>query len=272
MTRLSLLALSAASFALVACGQPVAEDTEPAVETETSEAAETEIATEEAEPTAGPAEEEDEAAAEIAATLADVDAGSYSLDRNHAFLGFYVGHANDISKYRAGFADFDADLVFDPENPEDAELSVTVNPADLIVNYTGNFTETHPDSEFETWADELAKGDRWLNADEFPELTFTSTSITTTGPNTGEVTGDLTFLGQTQPVTLDVTYNGLTNPPWAAEQDLIGFTARTTLQRSDWGMDALIPYVGDEVTVAFSGEFKQDMPEDVPEEEDTGEE
>ena len=251
MTRLTLLAAGAGAFALAACGGNEA----PAEAQADTSAAETETAAP-AEAAAAPV---DEAAQAIAGTLTDVESGAYNLDRTHAYLGFYVGHANGISKYRVGFADWDADLTFDAANPAASSLSMTINPAELLVDYTGDYKASHPDSEFETWHDDLAFNDRWLNADEFPEITFTSTGISLTGPNTGEVTGDLTFLGQTKPVTLDVTYNGLANAPWNAEQDLIGFTASTKITRSEWGMEAAIPWIGDEVKVTFSGEFQQDM-------------
>ena len=75
---------------------------------------------------------------------------------------------------------------------------------------------------------------------------------------TGTVTGDLTLLGVTKPVSLDVSYNGVANPPWFGERDVIGFDASTTVQRSEFGMAAYIPNISDAVTVEFSGEFLQD--------------
>ncbi|MEQ9314317.1 MAG: YceI family protein, partial [Henriciella sp.] len=72
------------------------------------------------------------------------------------------------------------------------------------------------------------------------------------------VTGDLTFLGVTRPVTLDVTYNGTANAPWYGERDLIGFDATTTINRSEFGQDSLQGVISDEVVIEFSGEFLQD--------------
>ncbi|WP_018147957.1 YceI family protein [Henriciella marina] len=77
------------------------------------------------------------------------------------------------------------------------------------------------------------------------------------GDYTGTVTGDLSFRGETRPVTLDVTYNGMANVPWMGERDLIGFTATTTINRSEFGMDALQGIISDDVTIEFSGEFTQ---------------
>ncbi len=194
----------------------------------------------------------------LAESLAEVSAANYSLERNHAFLEFAVGHSGGISDYIVHFGDFDADLTFDPADPTASSLSVTVNPADLIVNYPGDYKAGHADSGFETWAEDMSRNERWLNADNFPEITFTSTDVDLTSGNTGTVTGELTFLGLTQPVTLDVTYNGLANMPWFGERDLIGFNATTTISRSEFGMTAAIPNITDEVTVSFSGEFLQD--------------
>jgi len=190
--------------------------------------------------------------------LQGVATGAYSLDKSHAFLTFSVGHSGGLSQYRVNFTDFDADLDFDPANPEAAALSVTINPAAVETNYPGDYQGTHADSPYETWNEDLSLNPQWLNAGEFPEITFTSTGISRTGDLEGEVTGDLNFLGQTKPVTLDVTYNGTANVPWLGERDLIGFNASTTITRSEWGMGAFLPLIGDEVTVAFTGEFVQD--------------
>ncbi len=256
MTRTTLLASSAAVFILAACGgAETTADATPAPQD--TGAAATSPATEAVTETA-------EAAPALPESLAEVSSGAYSLDRNHAFLQFAVGHSTGISDYVVHFADFDADLTFDAEAPETSSVSVTINPADLMVNYPGDYKAGHADSEYETWQEDLSRNPRWLNSDEFPEITFESTDVTFTGDNEGTVTGDLTFLGQTRPVTLDVTYNGNFNAPWYGERDLIGFNATTTINRSDFGMDAAIPMVGDAVTISFTGEFIQDEAEAEP--------
>ena len=125
------------------------------------------------------------------------------------------------------------------------------------MKFPGDYKGTHPDTGFESWEEDLANSDRWLNAGTYPELTFTSTEVSLTGGNTGTVTGDLTFLGQTRPVTLDVTFNGVANPPWAPDSSILGFNATGVIKRSEWGMDAALGWVSDEVYVYFSGEFPQ---------------
>lgn len=182
-------------------------------------------------------------------TLEGVASGLYNLEKTHAFLTWTVQH-NGISGYTVNFTDFNADLVFDAENPENSQLSVTINPTALNTNY--------PNAEKKVeWETELANDPRFMNATEFPAITFNSTSVSQTGEFEGTVTGDLTFLGVTQPVTLDVSYGGVANPPWFGQRDVIGFTASTTIARSDFGQTSMAAVISDEVEIEFSGEFLQ---------------
>ena len=187
--------------------------------------------------------------AEANPTLEGVASGLYELEKTHAFLTWSVKH-NGISDYVVNFTDFDADLVFDAETPANSQLSVSINPTALNTNY--------PDPAKKVdWEAELGTDPRFLNAGEFPTISFTSTAVEQTGEFEGTVTGDVTFLGVTQPVTLDVTYGGVANPPWFGQRDVIGFTASTTLNRSDFGQTSLTGVISDEVTIEFSGEFLQ---------------
>lgn len=169
-----------------------------------------------------------------------------------------VGHSGGISDYRISFTDFDGDLSFDPADPEASSLTFTINPLAVETNYPGDYKAGHAESQWESWNEDVSRDAKWLNADEFPEISFVATEITRTGDLTGTVTGDLTLLGETKPITLDVTYNGVANPPWFGERDVIGFDASTTVNRSEFGMAAYIPNISDAVTVEFSGEFLQD--------------
>ena len=182
-------------------------------------------------------------------SLEGVASGLYTLEKTHAFLTWTVRH-NGISGYTVNFTDFDADLVFDAAQPENAQLAVRINPMALNTNY--------PDPEKKlSWENELSTDDKFLNGDEFPQISFVSTDIEQTGAFEGIVTGDLTFLGVTQPVSLRVSYGGVANPPWFGQRDVLGFTASARIKRSDFGMTSLKGIISDEVDIAFSGEFLQ---------------
>lgn len=182
-------------------------------------------------------------------TLDGVASGLYNLEKTHAFLTWTVRH-NGISGYTVNFTDFDADLVFDADNPEASQLSVRIDPTGLNTNYPD------PDRKAD-WETEIANDARFLNAGAFASITFESTSVEQVGEFDGTVTGDLTFLGVTKPVTLDVAYGGVANPPWFGQRDVIGFTASTTINRSDFGQTSMAGIVSDEVRIEFSGEFLQ---------------
>ena len=182
-------------------------------------------------------------------TLDGVASDLYELEKTHAFLTWTVKH-NGISGYTVNFTDFDADLVFDAETPENSQLSVSINPLALNTNYPDPVKKPE-------WEAELSNDARFLNAGEFPTIEFVSTAVEQTGEFEGTVTGDLTFLGVTAPVTLDVSYGGVANPPWFGQRDVIGFTASATLNRSDFGQTSMAGVISDEVEIEFSGEFLQ---------------
>ncbi len=179
---------------------------------------------------------------------ADIPAGDYTLDKSHSTLVFRVSHLG-FSNYTAAFADFDAKLRFDQNNAAASTLEATIDPKSL--------TLPAPPEGFQK---ELI-GPQWLNAATYPAITFKSTRIETTGPDTGKLTGDLTLHGVTKPVTLDVTYNGGYAGHPMDPHARIGFSAKGSFKRSDFGIAFGVPApgttmgVGDEVQVAIEAEF-----------------
>ena len=97
------------------------------------------------------------------------------------------------------------------------------------------------------------RNDDFLNSGKFPDITFEITGFENTGDNTGIVTGDLTLLGKTRPVDVDVTLNKSAEYPIGHEDYTLGITAETTIKRSNWGMSYGIDQdlVGDEVRLRF---------------------
>ena len=235
MKYITILASSVAAFALTACGNADSKS-----------------------PSSADAGAENLASV-LPENLRDVSAATYSLEPAHAFLTFKVPHGNGVSYYRVTFTDYSATLDFDPAAPEAAQLSVSINPVGVQTNYPADYKAAHVDSIFESWNEDLARDEKWFNADTYAQISFVSTNVQRTDDDTGKITGNLTFLGRTSPITLDVTYNGSANAPWYGERDLIGFNASTTITRSEWGMGAYLPLIGDTVSVEFSGEFLQDQ-------------
>ena len=185
------------------------------------------------------------AAAPAAPAAPQVPAGDYKLDPAHASLTFKVNHLG-FSHYTARFADFDAKLKFDPAHPEASTVEATIDPRSL--------TLPTPPAGFH---DELT-GKAWLDAAQFPAITFRSTKVEVTGANTAKVTGDFTLHGVTKPVVLDVTFNG-GYPGFAMDPHArIGFSAKGTFNRSDFGIAFGIPAKGTTMGVSDAVDFSLD--------------
>ena len=225
--------ISASALVLAAC-TPAAETAAPEAAAPAVEAAATETAP--------------------AAEVAYGQAATYKVHPTHTSVIWRVNHLG-VSKYTARFTTVDATLAFNPADLAANSVEVTIDPLSVETDFVGDYKGTHPDSAFETWNEDLGKSPSWFNGTAHPQITFKSTSAAQSSPNTGTVTGDLTFLGVTKPVTLDVTYNGMVQLPWAPDQDRIGFSATTTLKRSDFGMSENLAFVGDEVEVIIETEF-----------------
>lgn len=191
------------------------------------------------------------AAPAFAQDLPEPIAGDYTLDLGHTRLLFKVSHLG-FSTYIAPFTDLTASLKFDPENPAAMQVQATIKAASVETHY--------PDPAVDFNA--VITGPEFLDAPQYPDITFTSTDVKITGDNTADVTGDLTLHGVTKPITLSVTYNGgwgyMSMDPAGAR---VGFSATGTLNRSDFGIAYGIPAPGttmgvsDAVEIELEAEF-----------------
>ena len=172
---------------------------------------------------------------------ARLEGGAYRLDPSHFAVLWKVSHLG-FSHFVGRFDRADATLDFDPAAPAAASLTVTVETASLDTRL--------PD------LDSTLRGSGWFDVATYPQAVFRSTAIEITGPATGRVTGDLTLLGVTRPVTLDVTFNGGATNLLTGRYTL-GFAASGTLHRSEFGLTNLVPAVGDEVELEIQAEFQK---------------
>ena len=177
------------------------------------------------------------------ATLQSLPAGAFQLEKAHSSLLVRMRHMG-LSNYTVRFTDFDATLDFDPQNPTASQVKAIINPLSVRAE--------HPtDAEWDARI-----GADLLEGEDFPQIVFTSKSIEATGERTGRVTGDLILMGVTEPVTLDVTYNGAAPAAVLYQgRDAVGFSARTTFARSDFGLTRYASIVADEVEIILEVEF-----------------
>jgi polyisoprenoid-binding protein YceI len=183
--------------------------------------------------------------------------GEYTLDPNHTTITVRARHFG-LAHYVLRFNKISGTFNFNAETPAQSTIQASVDVTSLDTPYTGN---RDFDSELQNSS--------WLDSASFATATFTSTGVERTGPNTARVTGDLTVRGQTHPVTFDVTYEGSHSPhPLGLQISSIGFSARTTIQRSQFGINELQPRAGndgvsDDVELLIEAEFTRPI-ENVP--------
>lgn len=170
---------------------------------------------------------------------------TFKVDDEHFSMAFEIMHIG-YAPVMGMFREVEGQFVYDEETRE-------LSSGKLVFQSDSVFTNHEKRDKH------LRDGD-FLDASEYPEITYTVTGFEATGENAGKVTGELTMLGKTNPVTLDVTLNKAALYPIGHEKHTLGISATTTLNRSDWGMTyGLDPaLVGDEVTLRFGFEAYDD--------------
>ena len=145
--------------------------------------------------------------------------GTYVIDPTHSQIGFVARHAM-VTKVRGSFTEYSGQAVTGPDLA-DAKIDVTVQMASV-------------DTRSADRDGHLRTGD-FFSVEEFPEMTFTSTSVEKAGEDALRVTGDLTIKGTTRPITLDLDFQGAATDPYGNER--IGFEGSTTINRKDYGVN-----------------------------------
>ena len=196
------------------------------------------------------------AAPAVALTAPD---GQYKLDPNHRSLVGKVQHMN-LAPYSLRFTNFDVTLNLDSKNLAASSVEVTLDPTSVRTDYTGDYKGTHEGTPYNSFEEAIARDAKFFNAGQFPSVTFKSTKVESAGTGRMKVTGDLTLLGKTQPLVLDVTVTGSIAEHPRTKAGALGFTATGTFKRSAFGMDFGVgKFLGDDITVQFDGEFKQQV-------------
>ncbi|MFJ9178545.1 YceI family protein [Streptomyces sp. NPDC102360] len=145
--------------------------------------------------------------------------GEYTVDPAHTTLGFVARHAM-VTNVKGSFSDFTGSLHLDGSDPAKSTASFDVQMSSIS---TGNEDR-----------DGHLKSADFFKIDEFPTMTFRSTSAESLGGDDYRVTGDLTILGTTKPLSIDLEFNGAAKDPFGNER--VGFEGKTEILRSEWGL------------------------------------
>jgi polyisoprenoid-binding protein YceI len=146
--------------------------------------------------------------------------GTYALDPSHSRIGFVARHAM-VTKVRGAFNDVEGTATIDGADPARSSASITIQAASI-------------DTRNEQRDQHLRTND-FLDLENYPTITFTSTAIAHLGGNDFEVTGDLTIRGVTREITIPLEFQGAATDPFGAQR--IGFEGSVMVNRKDWNIN-----------------------------------
>jgi polyisoprenoid-binding protein YceI len=174
-------------------------------------------------------------------------ADTFQLDKQHTEVRVSWDHMG-LSRPSAKFTDVSGTVGFDPEKPEESTVAVEIKVSSLVTGVAALDAV-------------LLKTKDYFDTNAHPTMTFKSTGVRSTGDKTAELMGDLTINGVSKPVTLAVVWNflgphplGQFNPTYQGIT-AAGFTARTQILRSAWGIERTIPLVSDEIRIVIETEM-----------------
>ena len=143
---------------------------------------------------------------------------TYTIDNAHSEIDFSVRHMM-FARVRGQFKTWTAKLAYDAANPAKSTIEVEVDTASIDTR--------------EPQRDGHLRSADFLESEKFPKMIFKSKRIDGSGGH-WKLTGDLTIRDVTKEVTLDVEQTGSGKDPWGS--DRLGFTAKGSINRSDWGL------------------------------------
>ena len=169
---------------------------------------------------------------------AKAPAGAYELDPRHAGLVVKIAHLGGFSRYTMRFNSLTGGFTYDPANWQATKVTISIDPKSI-------------DSEIPSFNKEISG---FFEPDKYPAIIFTSTAVNAGPDGRGTVTGDLTFHGVTKPVTLEATFNG-SGPGMMGAGTRMGFSGVGRIKRSDFGVNNVRQFAGDDIDLLFEIEF-----------------
>ena len=186
------------------------------------------------------------AAQSVATNPALAPSGRYRVVRDHTQVVFSAMHLG-LSPYYGRLGGATGTLNFNPLDPTRSTLAIELDAKSIA-----------------TMSDAVSRAlcaDDAFSCAKSPKIGFRSTAIKRTGDATGEIAGDLSIAGVTKPVTLTARFHGGMQGPLGQDNYQLGFSAETTIKRSDFGLTKMIwsSTVSDDIHLSIAAEFEQEQ-------------
>ena len=167
-------------------------------------------------------------------------AESYNIDPTHTYPSFSISHLG-YSTMRGRFDKNEGSLELDRVK-KTASVSITIDAASINTGFGKR--------------DDHLRSNDFLNVAEFPKITFKSTKVSFSGDMPSKVMGDLTIMGVTKNITLEITGSKCAPHPMPQMKgkEVCGFDAKGAIKRSDFGIKYGLPAIGDDMELTFEVE------------------
>jgi polyisoprenoid-binding protein YceI len=176
----------------------------------------------------------------LVASYANGAVTKYDTDAAHSNIGFSMPILSGLSNVRGKFTDFTVAIVYDDADVTKSSVNATIKAASI-------------DTGIERRDAHLRTAD-FFDAEKFPEITFASNRIEKKGKQL-IAHGTFTMRGVTKEIALPFTINGVVKDPKTGKSTL-GLTARTTVNRRDYGINFSRPdnpnFLGDQVEIELN--------------------
>ena len=156
----------------------------------------------------------------------------WTIDPDHSAAWFSVRHLM-IANVRGHFGRIAGTILFDPSDATHSSVEVTIDAVSICTGIKKR--------------DDHLRSPEFFDVEKYPEITFKSKTVEIAGSNRCKVHGDLAIHGVIHPVTLEVEYFGPVRSPFGAAS--MGFTAKTMVNREDYGLTWNVPMEGGGVMV-----------------------
>lgn len=164
--------------------------------------------------------------------------GNYTFDTVHTQIIFFADHLG-FSKSEGEFTDFRGSFNINPANWRESSVKVTINTDSVQMDN-------------DKWDAHMKNAD-FFDVTKHPSMTFQSVKVNIGPDNKGTIAGNLTMLGVTKPAILQVKFNKSGIHPFSKKY-VAGFSATTTVKRSEFGMKYGIPMLGDDIEIRLEVE------------------
>lgn len=163
---------------------------------------------------------------------------NYKLDRTYTSIVWYadrMGYSRTIGR----FADFEGTIELN-------NCEINKSKIDIVI-------DTNSISSGNDEIDRQLKSITFFDVKNYPEARFQSTNINLIEKDNAEVKGNFTMLGKTREISLKVRFNKKAIDP-LVNLMRTGYSIRTNVKRSEWGMDKLLAFVSDDINIVIEAE------------------